>query len=84
MHISKVIDATLLALEPEQTSGMLADVLSHVHDLRDYYPEFESWIAGKVIPGLHAGERSILVEYRAGKLAALAIVKDDSTEKKLS
>ena len=83
MYMSKVIDAVSLIRDAEQTSGMLAEVLAHVEDLRDFYPTFDSWISDRVLPGLHSGDRSILVEYRKGELAALAVLKDDGAEKKL-
>lgn len=83
MNVSKVIDAVSLAREPEHTSGMLSEVCARVRDLRDFYPEFDKWLAERVVPGLKTGERSILMEYRQGQLAALAILKDADEEKKL-
>ena len=83
MTMSKTIDAVSLARDPEQTSGMLAEVLAHVEDLKDFYPHFDTWLTDRVLPGLQSGERSILVEYRGGMLAGLAILKDDDQEKKL-
>ena len=83
MTMSKTIDAVSLARDPEQTSGMLADVLGRMRDLKDLYPSFDEWVSARVIPGLRAGDRSILIEYRGGELAALAIIKDDGVEKKL-
>lgn len=83
MTMSKTIDAVSLARDPEQTSGMLADVLRHMQDLKDLYPSFDEWVRTRVVPGLRAGDRSILIEYRGGELAALAITKDDGVEKKL-
>ncbi|CAE6816083.1 hypothetical protein R69927_00432 [Paraburkholderia domus] len=83
MNVSKVIDAVSLARDPEQTSGMLTEVLARVQDLKDVYPQFESWLADRVLPGLRTGDRSILVEYRHGELAGLAILKDDGSEKKI-
>jgi len=83
MNLSKVIDSTSLIRTPEQTSGELSEVLSRLHDLKGFYPDFDTWITDKVLPGITVGERSILTEYRDGELAALAIVKDDGLEKKL-
>lgn len=83
MYVSKIIDAVSLIRDPEQSSGMVTEVLARVNDLRDFYPRFDDWLAGKVLPGLVAGERTLLVEYRDGLLAALAVVKDDGLEKKL-
>ncbi|MBJ9624098.1 hypothetical protein [Burkholderia multivorans] len=83
MNVSKVIDAVSLAREPEQTPGMLSEVCARVQDLRDFYPAFDKWLVERVVPGLQTGERSILIEYRQGQLAALAILKDADEEKKL-
>lgn len=83
MYMSKVIDAATISRDPEETSGMLAEVLAHVHDLKDYYPDFESWLTNLVVPGIAQGDRSVIVEYRQGRLAGLAILKDDGYEKKL-
>jgi len=83
MNVSTIIDAASLARDPEQTSGMMSEVLARVQDLKDFYPSFDLWLVDQVIPGVHAGDRSILAEYRRGELAALAILKDDGLEKKL-
>lgn len=79
----KTINRITLKLEPETAGGCLADVISHLSALRDYYPEFDSWFDNKVLPDIYAGDRSILVEYRRSQLAGFAIVKDDGYEKKL-
>lgn len=83
MTMSKTIDAVSLARDQESASGMLAEVLSRVQDLKDFYPGFDAWLSQRVVPGLQSGDRSILVEYRQGLLAGLAILKDDGVEKKL-
>lgn len=83
MNTSVMIDAASLARDPEQTSGVLSEVLSHVRDLKDLYPHFDVWLTDQVLPGLSSGDRSILVEHRSGVLAGLAILKDDGFEKKL-
>jgi ribosomal protein S18 acetylase RimI-like enzyme len=83
MNVSAVIDRVSLDRDPERIQGMLAEVNSHVQHLNKFYPQFEQWMALRVMPGITAGERSILVEYRAGLLAGIAIVKDDGIEKKL-
>lgn len=83
MNTSVMIDAASLARDPEQTSVVLSEVLTHVHDLRDFYPNFDAWLTDHVLPGLSGGDRAILVEHRNGVLAGLAILKDDELEKKL-
>jgi hypothetical protein len=83
MNTSVMIDAANLARDPEQTSGVLSEVLAHVRELKDFYPHFDLWLTDQVLPGLSNGDRSILVEHRNGVLAGLAILKDDGLEKKL-
>ncbi len=83
MTMSKTIDVVSLARDQESASGMLAEVLTRVQDLKDFYPGFDAWLSQRVLPGLQSGDRSILVEYRQGLLAGLAILKDDGIEKKL-
>lgn len=65
---------------PRKIDSFLIDTLG---DLRLFYPEFNSWVSNIVIPGIIAGERSIILEYRQGDLAGLAILKDSFAEKKL-
>lgn len=65
---------------PRKIDSFLINTLG---DLRLFYPEFNSWISNVVIPGIIAGERSIILEYRQDDLAGLAILKDSLAEKKL-
>ena len=65
---------------PRKINSFLIDTLG---DLRLFYPEFNSWVSNVVIPGIIAGERSIILEYRRDDLAGLAILKDSLAEKKL-
>jgi hypothetical protein len=83
MNISRTLDAISMIRDQERTNGELSEILSRLADLRAFYPQFDDWLASKVLPGIRAGERSVLTEYRDGELAALAIVKDDGFEKKL-
>ncbi|OBU10763.1 hypothetical protein [Morganella psychrotolerans] len=62
-----------------KVDSFLTDTLC---DLRLFYPEFNSWVSNVVIPGIIAGERSIILEYRQDDLAGLAILKDSNVEKK--
>jgi hypothetical protein len=80
---SKTIDRITLARDGEVAKACLSDVLMQIADLKDCYPEFDSWVKNKVIPGLYDGERSLLLEYRKGLLAGFAIIKDDGLEQKL-
>lgn len=48
----------------------------------DFYPGFQAWFFGKVVPGLGKQRRMILAE-RHGRVAGLAICKRSDTERKL-
>lgn len=51
--------------------------------LRESYPNFDFWFQRKVLPGIAAGERTVLAEIRESRLIGLAILKHSATEKKL-
>ncbi|MER8751223.1 GNAT family N-acetyltransferase [Mesorhizobium sp. M1050] len=48
-----------------------------------FYPNFRPWFFGRVIPGLHSGERHIVTTYVEGALAGVAICKRSEAEHKL-
>lgn len=77
------LNRSAFSRQPDFAKGSLLEVLTHMQDLRDCYPDFEHWVTQKVVPGIHAGERSILIAYRENQLAGFAITKDDGLEKKL-
>ncbi|MGU1385695.1 GNAT family N-acetyltransferase [Pseudomonas aeruginosa] len=79
----KVIDHDFLIENPQRCADILPFVIKHLSDLSGYYPEFNDWLSGKVLPGLFQGERKILLEYYRGELSGLAIVKDTEAEQKL-
>ncbi|WP_155741686.1 GNAT family N-acetyltransferase [Burkholderia territorii] len=80
---STVIDRELW-LKDSERFGALAEVArSNLEAVSSYYPDFGRWYAGKVTPGLYSGERKVLFREISGTLAAVAIVKDASEEKKL-
>lgn len=47
------------------------------------YPDFREWFYGKVVPGLHTGERCILPWTIDSKLAGVAVCKRTPLERKL-
>jgi GNAT superfamily N-acetyltransferase len=59
------------------------DVFGLLDQLSAFYPKFSSWYQDKVVPGILAGTRRILVRRIDGNLAAIAIVKLTDEEKKL-
>ena len=58
------------------------DISKKLNSLSLEYPNFDEWLKCKVFPGLFNGEREILIEHRQGKIAGLAIVKNNLMEKK--
>lgn len=80
---STTIDQAFFRRDPESAGACLSDLGCNIQILRSYYPNFDRWFSGKVLPGIHTGERSILLEYRNGNLAGFAITKDDGGEQKL-
>lgn len=66
---------------------LLADALRMMSQdaefLRSSYPLFDGWLAEKVLPGIYAGERTLLIEERNSVAVGLLIVKHTNSEKKL-
>ena len=67
----------------EDISMYTSATYSFLARLRLSYPEFNKWWSNKVIPGLLNGTRSLILEIRDGKLAGVAVLKDDGLEKKI-
>lgn len=67
--------------------ALLFDLLSLIEldaqFLRASYPLFNNWLAKKVVPGICAGERTVLIECRESAPVGLLIVKHTPEEKKL-
>lgn len=78
-----VLNRSSFLTDSEASRLVLSEVFSASLDLSASYPNFHEWMTGKVIPGLLAGERSIVVEYRNLDLAGFAILKDTDFEQKL-
>ena len=51
--------------------------------VHEFYPDFQPWFFGRVIPGLYSGERCIIAAELEGALAGVAICKDSGVERKL-
>lgn len=83
LKASKTIDREFLLANPNAQKHIVNFVKSSLFGLSDFYPQFDQWLKKKVLPGLIAGERSILLQYTCGRFSGLAIVKDDGLEKKL-
>jgi hypothetical protein len=62
---------------------LINHVFTNLNMLSEQYPNFRNWLERKVFTGLYDGTRSILLEWRDGKIAGLAILKNEVEEKKL-
>ncbi|HDR8971458.1 GNAT family N-acetyltransferase [Burkholderia vietnamiensis] len=71
----------------EQSPWLLDEALrlasEDVEFLRFSYPQFDHWFATKVIPGIHDGERTLLLERRGTVTVGILIVKHTAVEKKV-
>jgi len=77
------IDSDYLIKNPEAYYTALPTIIKHLQDLSGFYPGFNAWLYGKMIPGIVSGERSILLEHRRGVLSGIAIVKNSQNDQKL-
>lgn len=70
-----------------EDSSILNRSLMLLHEdalfLRGSYPCFDSWLLRKVIPGIMQGERSLIIELRADRIAGFMILKHSKNERKL-
>lgn len=66
---------------------LLAQFIRAISDERIFfksnYPDFDSWITHKVIPGIYEGHRTIVLEQRQNTIPGLLILKHTDTEKKV-
>jgi hypothetical protein len=77
------LDRASLIASPELLDTFLRLVRDDVNFLRDSYPNFDEWLSSKVLPGIAAGERTVIVEQRGSHNVGLLIVKHTSDERKL-
>lgn len=81
--LPKAIDRDFYVSDPDGYRRALRIAISHLRELSGFYPGFDSWLSSRVLPGIIAGERSILLENSRGALAGIAIIKDTNLEQKL-
>ena len=59
-------------------------VHAQIRDLDRYYPQFDDWWRGTVIPGLsEAGRHALILAEEGGDLAGVAVVKAGADENKI-
>lgn len=77
------LDHSLFAGNPARLSQALTLLHEDATFLRGSYPNFDSWLSDKVVPGIKNGERTVLIEMRANEVAGFMILKHTLSEKKL-
>lgn len=77
------LDQSVSVGDPAQLSQALKLLREDAAFLRGSYPDFDSWLFDKVLPGIVNGERTFLIEMRANEVAGFMILKHSLSEKKL-
>lgn len=78
-----LLNRTSVAESPELLGSFLRLVQEDIKFLRGSYPNFDDWFTTKVLPGIINGERTLVLEERAGVPAGLLILKHTAAERKL-
>lgn len=73
----------LITAKPWLVGEALRIVSLDAQFLRSSYPHFDAWFSSKVLPGIHTGERTLLIEERNCGAVGLLILKHTTSEKKL-
>jgi ribosomal protein S18 acetylase RimI-like enzyme len=69
--------------DPKLTSELMSVLDRESAFFRASYPSFDQWILQKVLPGISAGERTVIIEKRFNVAVALLIVKHTQVEQKI-
>jgi ribosomal protein S18 acetylase RimI-like enzyme len=78
-----LLDNSAFVENPSRLSQVFTLLREDATFLRSSYPNFDSWLLHKVIPGVVCGERTVILEMRAAEVAGFMILKHSSSEKKL-
>lgn len=78
---SVVVDSALLEGDPERFQRLVASARKDLAHLSALYPEFDRWFESRVVPGLHAGSRRILLRHVDSQLGGIAILKSGEESK---
>lgn len=78
-----IINKQLLLKFPEIETNISNIIKQDLYFFQKNYPDFQEWFKNKVIPGLYASERTIIIETRHSQIAGLAILKHNSNERKI-
>lgn len=78
-----IVDRKLSESDAETFKRSIILSRTRLENLSSFYPGFSTWFDCKVLPGLYSGERALLLKYVGGSLAGIAVIKQNSFEKKL-
>jgi hypothetical protein len=78
-----ILSRSAVDASPQLMKEFLRLVAADIDFLRATYPRFDEWLLHKVIPGIHLGERTAVIEQRDSVVAGLLIVKHSRVERKL-
>lgn len=78
MQLRPLLSASFAPINLDSLSA-----LRLVSDFDIYYPEIDRWFETKVLPGIVAGTRRIIVRQDSGHVCGLAILKKESLERKI-
>ena len=78
-----LLNQSVFAEDPAELSRALMLLREDSAFLRGSYPNFDSWLFDKVVPGVMCGERTVVIEVRAMEVAGFMILKHSHLEKKL-
>ena len=67
----------------ERLRKIAEEIFKNISHLEAFYPNFADWYFNTVVNGLVNGSRSFIIEFRDGKFAGIAILKDTELEKKI-
>lgn len=78
-----LLNQSVFAENPTELNRALTFLREDAAFLRGSYPNFDSWLFEKVVPGVVSGERTVIIEVRATEMAGFMILKHSHLEKKL-
>ena len=76
-----LLNQSVFVEDPAELNRVLMLLREDAAFLRGSYPDFDSWLFDKVVPGVVSGERTVLIEMRATEVAGFMILKHSYLEK---
>lgn|GEM_PF-612966 len=78
-----LINRESLRADPRLLEALVSVVSAELPFFCNSYPQFCTWMVGKVLPGLYAGERTVVIRHRGETVAGFMIVKHTEFERKI-